>query len=453
MFRRAGRAIQSLKPCIMMGPQAVAQYLPPGLFHFDLIVMDEASQMRPEDALGAIARGSRLVVVGDPKQLGPTSFFDVSADDEADIEEAAAALAAEAAAREAPRGASVLERSESILLAAARRYPMRMLRWHYRSKYPELIAFSNHEFYGNDLVLFPRPGVEREGDGVNFRRVDNAIYGSSLNRTEAEAVVEAVRAHAAEHPERTLLVATMNKPQKDLIESLIQTAEKDDPALAAFRARHADSLEPFDVKNLENVQGDERDVIFVSVTYGPDTRGIVAQGFGPINAVGGERRLNVLFTRAKYRLDAFCSFDPEMLRVTESSPRGLCVFRDYLRYAKDGSLATGRFTAREPDSDFEIEVARALRAHGYEVHPQIGVAGYFLDLAVVDPEKPGRYVLAVECDGATYHSAKSARDRDRLRQSVLEGLGWSIHRVWSTDWFRDPRGETLKVVRRIEALN
>jgi very-short-patch-repair endonuclease len=453
MFRRSGRAIQALKPCIMMGPQAVAQYLPPGLFHFDLIVMDEASQMRPEDALGAIARGTQLVVVGDPKQLGPTSFFSTSDDEEEEIEEAAAVLAAHAAGtEEMPRGASVLERSESILLAATRRYPMRMLRWHYRSRYPQLISFSNQEFYGGDLVLFPHPGTEREDDGINFRAVESALYSSSINRREAEVVVEAVRRHAAEHPERTLLVVTMNQPQRELVDTMIQAAEKDDPTLAAFRARHEDTLEPFGVKNLENVQGDERDAIYVSVTYGPNDRGIVAQNFGPVNAVGGERRLNVLFTRAKFRLDVFCSFDPTSLRVTEASPRGLCVLRDYLRYAKEGTLAGGRFTGREPDSDFEVEVARALRAHGYDVHPQVGVAGYFLDMAVVDPQHPGRYVLAVECDGATYHSAKSARDRDWLRQGVLEGLGWNVHRIWSTDWFRDPRGETDKIVRRLQGL-
>lgn len=454
MFRRAGRAIQALKPCIMMGPQAVAQYLPPGLCQFDLIVMDEASQMRPEDALGAIARGSQLVVVGDPKQLGPTSFFDTQAADDDEMDEAAAQLAAQATANtEVPRGASVLRRSESILLAAARRYPMRMLRWHYRSKYPQLISFSNKEFYGGDLVLFPHPGTEQPEDGVNFRAVDGALYSSSINRREAEVIVDAVRAHAAKHPDRTLLVVTMNQPQRELVDTLIQEAEKDDPQLAAFRARHENTLEPFGVKNLENVQGDERDVIYVSATYGPNDRGIVSQNFGPVNTVGGERRLNVLFTRAKYRLDVFCSFDPTTLRVTEDSPRGLCVFRDYLRFAKEGTLAGGRFTGREPDSDFEIEVARAIRAHGYDVHAQIGVAGYFLDMAVVDPKRPGRYLLAIECDGATYHSAKSARDRDRLRQGVLEGLGWKIHRIWSTDWFRDPRGETTKVIRRISQIS
>ncbi|HKP14887.1 MAG TPA: DUF4011 domain-containing protein, partial [Gemmatimonadaceae bacterium] len=365
MFRRAGRAIQALKPCVMMGPQAVAQYLPPGLFHFDLVVMDEASQMRPEDALGAIARGAQLVVVGDPKQLGPTSFFDTVTSDDDEIEEVAAALAAQATATEPLPSASVLERSESILLAAARRYPLRMLRWHYRSRYPELIAFSNREFYGGGLVLFPHPGTENEGDGINFCPVEDGVYATSLNPREAEKIVEAVRAHATRTPERSLMVVTMNQPQRELVDTLVQNAEKDDIVLAAFRQRHEGTLEPFAVKNLENVQGDERDTIFVGVTYGPNERGTLAQNFGPINAMGGERRLNVLFTRAKFRLDVFCSFDPTMLRVTESSPRGLCVLRDYLRFAREKNLETGRFTAREPASDFEIEVSRALRAHGY----------------------------------------------------------------------------------------
>jgi len=245
----------------------------------------------------------------------------------------------------------------------------------------------------------------------------------------------------------------MNQPQRELVDTLVQNAEKDDPALAAFRERHQGTLEPFAVKNLENVQGDERDTIFVGVTYGPDANGTLAQNFGPINAAGGERRLNVLFTRAKFRLDVFCSFDPSTLRVTESSPRGLWVLRDYLRFAQEKDLAAGRVAAREPQSDFEIEVARALRAHGYDVHPQVGVAGYHLDLAVVDANRPGCYVLGIECDGATYHSARSARDRDRLRQQVLQNLGWQIHRIWSTDWFRDPRGETNRLVRRIEELS
>jgi len=469
LFRRAGPAIQAIKPCFLMGPQAVAQYLPPGRFEFDLVVMDEASQLRPEDALGAIARGGQVLIVGDPMQLGPTRFFDSqgAGDDDLDegveedseLEEETDAdgnpiLTAEERQAAAPvLGATVLERSESILLAAAARFPVRMLRWHYRSKHPKLIAFSNREFYNDGLVVFPTPGTNDADDGVFLRRVEG-LYGGRRNMPEAQAVVAAVQEHARRFPERSLLVATLNAEQADLIDGLVEAAEKDDPELAAFRAYHAETREPFVIKNLENVQGDERDSIMVSVTFGPNVAGKLNQNFGPINKAGGERRLNVLFTRAKHRLEVFCSFDASMLRVSDStSPRGLRVLRDYLRYAA-GEVwwATGTETGREPDSDFEIAVATALRARGYEVRPQIGVAGYFLDLAVVHPDSPDRFLLAIECDGATYHSAKTARDRDRLRQTQLESLGWHMHRIWSTDWFKHPVGEADRVVRHIEQL-
>ncbi len=461
LFRRAGRAIQSIKPCFLMGPQAVAQYLPPGDFEFDLVVMDEASQMRPEDALGAIARGRQVLIVGDPMQLGPTRFFDKMDRDDDDEFPEDSDEAENEDGTPLPEGtpdrrtgiATVLERSESILLAAASCFPVRMLRWHYRSRHPRLIAFSNREFYHERLIVFPTPGEGGEHQGVALHRVDG-LYAGRRNMLEAQAVVELVRRHSREWPDRTLLVATLNTEQANLIDDLIEQAEKEDPILGEFRARHEGTPEPFAIKNLENVQGDERDRIIVSVTFGPNEAGQVRQNFGPISQPGGERRLNVLFTRAKHRLDVFCSFDPNTLRVNAlTSPRGLRVLRDYLRYAS-GEIwwARGTETGREPDSDFEIAVASALRARGYEARAQIGVAGYFIDLAVVDPEAPGRFLLGVECDGATYHSAKSARDRDRLRQKQLESLGWTLHRIWSTDWFKDPDGQTERLVRQIERL-
>jgi very-short-patch-repair endonuclease len=470
LFRRAGPAIQAIKPCFLMGPQAVAQYLPPGRFEFDLVVMDEASQLGPEDALGAIARGGQVLIVGDPMQLGPTRFFDAQGADDDDLDEDfddedreleegtdptgdAVGPTQQRQAAAPVLGATVLERSESILLAAAARFPVRMLRWHYRSKHPKLIAFSNREFYNDGLVVFPTPGTNEKEDGVFLHRVEG-LYGGRRNMPEAQAVVAAVQLHARRFPKRSLLVATLNAEQADLIDGLVEAAEKDDPELAAFRAHHAETREPFTIKNLENVQGDERDSIMVSVTFGPNVAGKLNQNFGPINKAGGERRLNVLFTRAKHRLEVFCSFDASMLRVSEStSPRGLRVLRDYLRYAA-GEVwwAAGTETGREPDSDFEVAVASALRSRGYEVRPQIGVAGYFLDLAVVDPDAPDRFLLAIECDGATYHSAKTARDRDRLRQTQLESLGWHMHRIWSTDWFKHPVGEADRVVRHIEQL-
>jgi very-short-patch-repair endonuclease len=453
VFKRASKWLMQMKPCFMMSPLAVSHYLPPGAFDFDLIVMDEASQIRPEDALGAIARGRQLLVVGDPMQLGPTNFFarHVDAEEEDDeVEREGPATATPAAPR--PRGVSVIEQSESILQAAAARFPMRVLKWHYRSRHPKLIAFSNKEFYGNDLIVFPTPEFGTGTDGVHFRPVPGAVYESHVNVREAEAVVAAVKSHVAEHPDKSLLIATLNLHQADLIERLLERAEMDDPALADYRARFLETAEPLDVKNLENVQGDERDVIFVSITFGPKPDGSFAQAFGPINQVGGERRLNVLFTRAKYRLEVFCSFDPTQLRIDGNAPRGLRVMAEYLKYAQDGRWATGAPTGHEPDSDFEVAVARALLAHGLQVQPQVGVAGYRIDLGIHHPRKPGVYILGVECDGATYHSAKSARDRDRLRESVLKGYGWNIHRIWSTDWFRDPTRQVSAVVDRVRQL-
>lgn len=452
LFRRAGAAIGALKPCVMMGPQAVAQFLRAGQFEFDLLVMDEASQMRPEDALGAVARSKQVVIVGDPMQLGPSAFFDAQSDgfEEDDDYLASEVEMAErdsesAQPEETLRGPSVLERSESILTAAAQRYPVRMLRWHYRSRHPKLIAFSNREFYNGRLIVFPTPTEGATADGVVFTYVSDAVYGEQRNPREAERIVEAVRLHARVTPQRSLMVATMNLHQADLIDQLLERAEKTDAALASFRARHAETPEPFDVKNLENVQGDERDVVIVSVTAGPDSNGKLSLvSFGAVTKRGGERRLNVLFTRARQRTEVFCSFDPSSIQA-EGKSEGVRVMREYLLYAADANWAVGTQSGRVADSDFEIAVMDALRAHGWEVHPQVGIAGYFIDLAIGHPDYPGRYLLGIECDGAAYHSAKSARDRDRLRQTVLEGLGWRIHRIWSTDWFRDPIGQAARV--------
>lgn len=474
LFSRAAGAIQSLKPCVLMGPLAVAQYLEAGSFEFDIVVMDEASQMRPEDALGAIARGRQLIVVGDPRQLGPTSFFDRVLDDDDDerwrtdpeldsatdagadgsVSQEDTSAATNDALAAAPRvwTKSILDDAESILAAAAHRFPMRLLRWHYRSRHPKLISFSNQHFYGNRLIIFPSAEREAPDLGVFFHQVADAVYSDRINHAEAEAVVRAVREHAKAHADQSLLIATLNAPQAELIAELLDEAEKDDPYLLAFRARHEETIEPLDVKNLENVQGDERDRIIVSITHGPDGDGILRQRFGPILRAGGERRLNVLFTRAKRRLDVMCSFDPSALRVTTKSPDGLKILREYLAYAKAERWAAGLLGDREPDSDFEVDVARHLEARGLTVHPQVEVHGYRVDLGVVHPDLPGRYVVGVECDGATYHSAKSARDRDRLRQQVLEGLGWTIVRIWSTDWFRDPVREANRVHAIVSGL-
>jgi very-short-patch-repair endonuclease len=441
LLKRAGHSLQELKPCFMMGPLSVAQYLEQGFLKFDLVVMDEASQLRPEDALGAIARGSQLVVVGDPKQLPPTNFFDRLMDgDDEDPEDAP----------------SVVDGVESILGICEHLYrPVRTLRWHYRSRHESLIAFSNSQFYDGRLVVFPSPYKRNRRLGVNYRYVREGVYQDRRNIPEAQRVVDAVMEHMLTCPEESLGVVTLNQTQRELIEDLLDKKVRNVAGVSEYLERHEKAGWKFFVKNLENVQGDERDVIFVSTTFGkPPGATAVPQYFGPINRPDGWRRLNVLFTRARRRIDLFTSMAPGDVRVDEKATLGRRAFREYLEYAKTGVLPNPKAasTEREPDSDFEIAVADALRAKGYETQSQVGVAGYFIDLGVRHPERLSEYLAGIECDGVTYHSSLSARDRDRIRQEILESLGWRgrIIRVWSTDWFADPIGQTGRLVSFLE---
>ena len=433
LLDRAGGAVQAMKPCFMMSPLSVAQYLKPGGLRFDLLVIDEASQMRPEDAVGAIARCGQIVVVGDPKQLPPTAFFargdgaddDDEADEEVDAE-------------------SILDLAQTVFR------PMRRLRWHYRSRHGSLVAFSNREFYDGDLMVFPSPAETEAGQGVTSVKVDG-IYKARSNQAEVQAVCAAAVEHMRARPDRSLGIATMNGVQRDLIALEMDRLAATLPEVEDYRERWSETLERFFVKNLENVQGDERDVIFISTVFGPAAPGArVLQRFGPINGRSGHRRLNVLFTRAKHQVRLFTSMTPDDITAGPDSPRGAQVLKAYLTYAQTGRLDAGKETGRAADSDFEVFVRDRLRAAGYDAVPQVGVAGFFIDLAVRDPRSPATFLLGIECDGASYHSSRSARDRDILRQHVLEGLGWTIYRIWSTDWFRDPEGQTSKLLSFIQ---
>jgi hypothetical protein len=442
MLRRAGRAIQELKPCFMMGPQAVAQFLAPGDHHFDIVVMDEASQLRPEEAIGAIARGSQLVVVGDPKQLPPTSFFSRTNPQDADGEETAGPLATSEA--------------ESILDVCTSHFqPVRTLRWHYRSRHESLIAFSNHNFYRGNLVVFPSPYPKSSLLGLRYQYVKNGVYDNQLNEVEARRVVDATLDHILNRPEDSLGVVTLNIKQRDLVAELLEARIRDVPEALKFRERwEAERMDLF-VKNLENVQGDERDCIIVSTTFGK-ARGadVVRQNFGPISRDGGWRRLNVLFTRARKSVLVVSSMRPEDIVVDARTPEGTRALRNYLEYARTGVLPMERETGLPPESDFEMAVMDVLLRKGYEVEPQLGVAGFRLDIAVRHPMNRSGYLAAIECDGATYHSGVSVRDRDRIRQEVLEGLGWKgrIWRIWSTDWFRNPLAETERLLGFLQEL-
>ena len=330
-----------------------------------------------------------------------------------------------------------------------------MLRWHYRSRHESLITVSNHEFYDNRLVLFPSPDAKRVETGLCFRHDTGTCYERGarkrFNAGEARVVADAVMAHARQKPDLTLGVAAFSLSQARRIEDEIELRRRADPSAEAFFADHPE--EPFFVKNLENVQGDERDVILISIGYGKIDGGHMPMNFGPLNQEGGERRLNVLITRARRRLEVHSNFVAGDLDLSRTGARGVEALKTFLQYAETGILDVPRPTGQEADSPFEEVVAEALRAQGHDVHHQVGSAGFFIDLAVVDPHQPGRYLLGIECDGASYHSARSARDRDRLRQQVLEGLGWTMHRIWSTDWFKYPTRELEKAeeaIRRAE---
>jgi very-short-patch-repair endonuclease len=424
---RTGEVLQKIKPVMLMSPLSIAQFLPPKSADFDLLVIDEASQVKPEDALGAIARCKQIVVIGDKKQLPPTSFFDrMINDEELESEDEDAQVVS--------------------TLCEARGVPGRMLRWHYRSKHPSLIEVSNLEFYGGDLFLPPSPKYDRTLDGFVVTKVQGAYDrgGKRTNKTEAEAVVEAVRQHARTSPVRSLGVVTFSVSQRQLIQDLLEFRRQEDKKLDQFMANLG--AEEFFVKNLENVQGDERDVIFVSIGYGPRAAGLGldSMSFGPVSSEGGERRLNVLFTRARFRCEVFVSFTSGDIDLSRTSQRGPEVLKRFLRFGETGSSdlpkPLGGF-----DSPFEESVAEAIASMGYEVDSQVGSVGFRIDLAVKNPQRQGQYICAIECDGANYHSTRSARERDRLRQSVLEGLGWKFHRIWSTDWFRNTELQKQKL--------
>ncbi|BBT79468.1 hypothetical protein WP8S18E11_11340 [Aeromonas veronii] len=433
LIEKAGRAIQQIKPVFMMSPMSIANFLPPGKLEFDVVVFDEASQVKAVDAFGAIMRGKQVVVVGDTRQMPPTDFF--SRDVELDDEDAATAD---------------IESILSMFKAAGSQE--RYLRWHYRSRHESLIAVSNVEFYDSKLVVFPSAGQHPHASGVSFDYLPDALYDRGRTRTnkgEAKAVAQAVMQHAIRTPDLSLGVAAFSVAQRDLIQVEIELLRRQVPEAEAFFT--SQGSEPFFVKNLENIQGDERDKIFISIGYGRNESGRIAKEFGPLNREGGHRRLNVLITRAKLAMRVFCNFRADELELDAGASLGVRALKNFLKYAETGELEVARETGKAADSPFELEVIEALRERNYEVEPQVGTAGYFIDMAVKDPEYPGRYVLAIECDGAAYHSSRSARDRDRLRQGVLEGLGWNFHRIWSTDWFRNPQQEITRAVAAIEA--
>ncbi len=443
LLARAGNAVRAVKPVFLMSPLSVASYLAPGSTAFDLVIFDEASQVRPVDALGPLLRGRQAVVVGDSRQLPPTSFFDRLTGGDTELEDSDSAPAGEV---------------ESVLgLFAAMGAPERMLRWHYRSRHESLIAVSNREFYNGRLIVFPSPDAARSERGLVLRHLPGAVYdrgGTRTNPAEAEAVAQAVLAHARAqlaqpHESRlTLGVAAFSMAQRQAIQDELERLRRDEPASEPFFA--PGGPEPFFVKNLETVQGDERDVIFISVGYGRTADDTVAMNFGPLNGDGGERRLNVLITRARLRSEVFSSLTADDIDLDRTRARGVRALKSFLAYAQDRSASSdgraGALPPRDSEGAFEHIVRAALAASGARVHAQLDSGAPAFDLAIADDARPGHYRLALACDGPTYHAARSVRDRDRLRPQVLESLGWRLRHVWSTDWARSPEGELKRIL-------
>jgi len=327
-----------------------------------------------------------------------------------------------------------------------------MLQWHYRSRHQSLIAVSNSQFYDNKLLIVPSPYTSEAGVGLRFHHLPDAVYdrgGTSTNAREAKTVAMAVIAHAQTTPNLTLGVAAFSTQQRRAIFDEVELLRRQHPETEGFFTAHAH--EPFFVKSLENIQGDERDVIFISIGYGRDARGGVSMNFGPVSNEGGERRLNVLISRAKSRCEVFSSITDEDIDISRGKGKGTAALKLFLHYARTGRLHIPAETVDERKKTFEQEVVTALIARGYDLHQHVGVAGFFVDIAIADPEIPGRYVIGIECDGDSYRSSNGARDRDRLREQALRDKGWQVHRVWSAEWFLRPAAELDALVRVIEA--
>ncbi len=435
LLSEIGDLAQTLKPCFLMSPLSVSTYLGADM-QFDVVIFDEASQIFPQDAVGAIYRGKQLIVVGDSKQMPPSNFFNASTETDGEDED------------------EDVTDFESILDLCATSFPQRRLKWHYRSRFEPLISFSNKHFYDGDLVTFPSAKTDKDGIGVDFVYVDDGVFDrqTKTNRREAEKIVDMVFEHIDKYPERSLGVVAFSVSQQTLIDRLIAKRRLTCPSKDWFFK--SDKPEAFFVKNLETVQGDERDTILFSVAYAKDASGKLLLNFGPINREGGERRLNVAVTRAKYNVKLIASMRHTDIDLSGSKSVGARLLRDYLDYAKNGEIALERASFENPferwHSELKTEIGDFLREKGYEVDTDVGCSSFKLDLAVKYPNSPD-YAITIECDGATYRQSKTARDRDRLRQDVLERMGWKFYRIWSTDWFRNKRVEKERLLTAVKS--
>ena len=432
LFDQIPNMLPRLCPCMLMSPISAAQYLAPNREPFDLVVFDEASQITTSKAVGALARGQNAVIVGDPKQMPPTSFFAVNAVDEDNLDD---------------------EDLESILDdCLALNLPQTHLLWHYRSRHESLIAFSNRHFYENQLYTFPSVN-DREAK-VRLIHVDGTFDRGKTrqNRGEAEAVIAELLRRSRDPKDSSLSVGvvTFNVNQQNLIDDLLNDACKADPALERWVYG---GKEPLFIKNLENVQGDERDVILFSIGYGPDQEGKVSMNFGPLNRDGGWRRLNVAVSRARCEMLVFSVLEPDQINLNRTSAEGVAALKAFLEYAdgrdRSGASLTESHIQEETEGVAQA-ICAALAVHGYETQRMVGHSRYRIDIGVVDPQNPERYLLGILLDGGSYRTAKTVRDRELAQISVLNGLGWHMTRVWSMDWWDNSRKEIARLLGLLE---
>jgi hypothetical protein len=428
-FQRIPTLLPKIKPCLLMSPISVSRYLEPSLPQFDLIIFDEASQIPVWDAVGVIARGKQTIIVGDPKQLPPAHDFQRGDDDEPE---------------------TGIVNLESVLDdSIASGMPALHLTWHYRSRHESLISFSNYHFYQNGLVTFPSP---HQVSAVSLKHIGGTFDRgrTRTNRREAEAVVKEIvqRLRDPAHNSDTVGVVTFNASQQDLILTLLEKERRESPDIDQYFSD--ERKEPIFVKNLENVQGDERDLILFSVGYGPDSQGKVSMNFGPLNREGGGRRLNVAITRARKEIVVFSSLHADQIDLALTRSEGVRLLKSFLAFARMGQAVVSETClpdTRDSGTGLEEEIAERLRKNGRTVQLHAGCGGFRIDLAVGDPARPGRYLLGIVCDGPAFRDFRTARDRFRLQEEVLRGLGWELHHIWCTDWWDDPDRE----MDRIEA--
>lgn len=442
LFNEIPNLLLTLKPCLMMSPLSVAHFLNADEFNFDIVIFDEASQIFPEDAIGAIFRGKQIIIAGDTKQLPPTNFFLSNSssdgeefdDDDENFED---------------------EVYDSILEEAASVFPNITLLWHYRSKYEGLIAFSNKEIYKNELITFPSVNENKPNTGVELIYVEDGEYisgGKNCNIPEAKKCVELVKEHIINYPNRSLGIIAFSSKQQDVILQEIQKFREENEQYENFFSE--DKEEAFFVKNLENVQGDERDTIIFSICYGKtkeqkEKGKAMALRFGPLGRAGGERRLNVAITRAKVNIKLVSSIKPEDINIQKTESIGIRMLRSYIEYAKNSSNYSNSREYINIHDDFVDTIYNFLSELGYSVKKNIGYSNCKIDLAVENPQNQGEFVVGIECDGKNYTLSQTARDRFRLRGSILSSMGWNMYHVWSKEWYNNPKQERENLLKFI----